>query len=217
MTSSTTSTTISTLTGIHLGKPPVYEDHYTFDQKVLLPKLQGLAEATEGFDKKFRHIEIGAAGTTAVGGYHEWQPHLWPELQDYIAWARPRVSRILGEWGYRYQRMGVSNSWANRHRKGGWTNWHCHGNVQVSTAAYISAPPNSGNLIMADPLETSWSSAILTRHESGRQGFSLPAETNRVYFFPGWLKHSTEPNETDQDRWVLSVNFCVHATRPILT
>ena len=38
----------------------------------------------------------------------------------------------------------------------------------------------------------------------------IPVQTNDVLVFPGWLKHKTQPNNTNEDRIVLSVNYESH-------
>ena len=38
----------------------------------------------------------------------------------------------------------------------------------------------------------------------------LPVQTNDILVFPGWLKHATQPNNTDEDRVVLSINYEGH-------
>jgi hypothetical protein len=106
-----------------------------------------------------------------------------------------------------YDKIAIVNSWVNRHRKGGWTNWHVHNNTDLNIAAYISAPPDSGSLIMADPLEYHWSGYNAYRRINGTGGFTLPVEDNKVYFFPSFMRHSTLSSNSDEDRWVLSVNF----------
>lgn len=203
------------LQGIRLGPPMIYEDQFEFDKSIIIPKCEALAKETPNFETAFQtSLEIGAAGSTAAGQHAPnrmslgpKQPHLWPEMKGFVNWALPIVKRILVEWEYDYERVAIVNSWVNRHRKGGWTNWHVHNNTDLAIAAYIQAPPNSGNLLMADPMEYYWSGYNAYRKVNGAGGFTLPAEDNKVYFFSAGLRHSTQPSESDDDRWVMSMNF----------
>lgn len=203
------------LQGIRLGPPMVFEDTYEFDKSVIIPKCESLAKETPNFDTEFQtSLEIGDAGSTAAGQFAPnrmslgpKQPHLWPEMKGFVSWALPIAKRILHEWEYEYDRISIVNSWVNRHRKGGWTNWHCHTNTDLAIAAYIKAPPNSGSLLMADPLEYFWGGYNVHRKINGVGGYTLPVEDNKVYFFHSAMRHCTEASKSDEDRWVLSVNF----------
>mgnify|MGYP006267591117 CR=1 FL=1 len=208
------------LHGIDLGPALVYKDQFQFEQDVIISKAEQLAKDTPGFDTLLGDtLEIGNAGSTAAGQWapvqyqqqHQLgkrQPHLWPELKGFTDWAFPKIAVILKHFEIAYDEIYISNSWLNRHRKGGFTNWHIHNNIDITMAAYISAPPDSGGLIMADPLETVWASnPSVQRRIYAKGGYVLPAETNSVYFFPGWLRHRTEASQSDQDRWVLTMNF----------
>ena len=35
----------------------------------------------------------------------------------------------------------------------------------------------------------------------------VEAKTGDVLIFPGWIKHRTQPNESDENRWVLTSNY----------
>ena len=35
----------------------------------------------------------------------------------------------------------------------------------------------------------------------------IEVKTNDILVFPGWLQHKTQPNNTDEDRVVLTVNY----------
>jgi len=35
----------------------------------------------------------------------------------------------------------------------------------------------------------------------------LPVETNDVLIFPGWLKHRVQPNNTNEERIVMTFNI----------
>ena len=221
-------TDTNTLQGLHLGAPPVYEDYYEFDQSILVPKCHAMRDLCPKFMTKYQdHLEVGDAGSTAANEldandpefetkYYR-QPHMWPELRDFIAWLEPRVHRILADqWEFKYEFLMVTNSWVNRHGRGGWTNWHNHGNTDLNIAAYITAPENSGDLIMADPLELHWMgySQFKRTRDTAWNGYKLPARTNAVYFFPSWMRHRTEASKTDEERWVLSINFKAIPHRP---
>jgi hypothetical protein len=149
------------LVGIRLGAPIVYESSYKFDKSALVKRCEDLATATPGFDRVAMNIEIGDAGTTVVGQFansnfdpldQSNQPHTWTELQGFVEWLGPVANKIFRSWEYDFDSISITNSWVNRHRKGGWTNFHVHRNAHLSVAAYIQADEDSVHLLMADPL-----------------------------------------------------------------
>ena len=36
---------------------------------------------------------------------------------------------------------------------------------------------------------------------------TVPAKTGDTFIFPGWLRHRTQENTLDKERWVLTTNF----------
>ena len=204
-----------TVSGIHLGPPLMYEGTYNFDKKTILPLCEQLAKDTPGFDTLFQDsLEIGAAGSTAAGGHGPEsdtlvyrQPHRWPELQGFTSWVLANAKVILKSWEFQFDNVMVINSWTNRHRKGGFTNWHRHYHTDLNVAAYLQAPPNCGNLLVTDPLEMHWEGYPAYRKHNHLGGYSLEVEDNKVYFFPSFLRHSTEASKSDEDRWVITYNL----------
>lgn len=190
--------------GIRLGAPLIFEDEYIFDKSVLIPKIEMYAENTNSFYYD-NPIEIGNAGSTAF----EWnsQPHTWPELQGFIQWLGPVASQILQSWEFDFTDIVIINSWVNRHRKGGWTNFHVHHGAHLTLAAYIQADENSGDLIIEDPLDIHWMGYPAIKQSRKDGGYKLPILDNKVYLFSPFLRHATEPSRSDQDRWVLSINL----------
>jgi uncharacterized protein (TIGR02466 family) len=193
----------------------MYEGTYNFDKKILIPLCEKLANDTPGFDTILQEsLEIGAAGSTAAGIHSSkanelfyQQPHKWPELKDFTNWIIAHATQILKSWEFQFDNVVIVSSWTNRHRKGGFTNWHQHYHTDLNVAAYLQAPPDSGNLLITDPLEMHWAGYPVYRNHDFRGGYVLTAEDNKVYFFPGFLRHSTEASKSDEDRWVITYNI----------
>lgn len=183
-----------------IGKTLAFEGNWRFNQSVLIPKCEQLAETSPGFGAGINGLELGDAGSTAHN--KEEMPHMWPELKSFVSWIYTNTDVILTQWGFEYDSLVITNSWINRHKRGGWTNFHHHKNTDLVVAAYINAPAGSGDLILTDPLEPFWFG-----FPTDGAGYKLPARTDKVYFFAPFILHGTEPNNTDQDRWVISLNI----------
>lgn len=102
----------------------------------------------------------------------------------------------------------VMHMWANSIPKGGHTPNHNHNPVPVGGVLYINAGPEMGNLFLEDPLD------LL----NGRMPLDFHHNTNSLYheeevrdgkllLFPGWLRHYTYSNQSNQDRIVISFNI----------
>lgn len=190
---------------MYVGKPLVFETHYNFDQKALIPRCEELAKTVPKFKNFHYDLEVGNAGSTAMA--KDKGPHTWLELADFCKVAKKQVSMIVGGWGVRHKGIVITNSWVNKHGEGGWTNYHTHPGADLVMAAYIKADPLSGDLIIMDPLEYAWNAYPADDDGMGGRATRFAARTNTVYFFAPFLRHATEASKSKEDRWVLSMNF----------
>ena len=136
-------------------------------------------------------------------------PHEWPEMKDFIEWVKPNIDQVWSSWKLDFKMMKyISMSWMNCHPKGAYTDQHHHHNVPVAIACYLHVPPGSGNLMIKNPLAVQNFSMPVDEeyYEKGMEWDVIPVKTGDVFFFPGWLDHKTEVNQTDNDRYIMSIN-----------
>jgi uncharacterized protein (TIGR02466 family) len=134
-------------------------------------------------------------------------PHTNPAFKPFYQFISPIISHVLlNEWhlmkDYEYS---VGNSWVNVHPKGGITTEHHHGPATMVAAAYLQLPKNSGFIQFKDPLE--YLKGFHTKEGKIAEYYTLPAVTGDVFLFPGWLRHRTQHNNSDENRWVLTTNI----------
>jgi ectoine hydroxylase-related dioxygenase (phytanoyl-CoA dioxygenase family) len=69
-------------------------------------------------------------------------------------------------------------------------------------------PDNGGFIQFRDPLEYS-KGFYMKNYDDEMFGWkTIPAVTGDVLFFPGYLRHRTQPNKnTNEKRWVLTTNY----------
>jgi hypothetical protein len=182
--------------------PLVSEDEYIFNQSEVLSRLQQF-ESHPAF-KNFKDLEIGDAGTSA--GDYDNSPHKIHELADFTNWALSRATEICKEWQFP-NTPSIRHSWANKHGAGGRSKAHTHPMAHLVLAAYVKAEPNCGDLYITDPLENHWFGQPTRLARTQSMEWKYQAQTNKVVFFAPWLRHETGPNESGEDRWVLSYNF----------
>jgi uncharacterized protein (TIGR02466 family) len=190
----------------YIGVPLIFEEDYTFDKSVALPKLEKITSISKDFDNYGGTLELGNAGSTA--GNHLHKIHEQPEFDDFSTWALKKAHNILSyRWNFEFDYIEITRSWSNRHKKGGWTNYHTHANCDLVLAAYVQAPPECGDLVIIDPMENHWFGMSTKMNSRSPLTYNYPAQDNRVYFFAPFLRHGTQPSNADEDRWVISMNF----------
>lgn len=102
------------------------------------------------------------------------------------------------------------NSWGNIYPKGEFVKQHHHANALISGVYYLNCPEGTGGTYFVTPLEYAKAldfPAYRERHMKNFEEVYFGEETGRVVMFPGWLKHYTDPNKSDDDRVILSFNF----------
>jgi uncharacterized protein (TIGR02466 family) len=114
-------------------------------------------------------------------------------------------------WVFNPQKVKCSGMWAIINKKGNFNTEHIHPNSNLSGAYYVKAPKNCGKFKVINP------------HSISRDKFpprENPNELNRLVaeheieegdllIFPSYLPHSVLPNQSDDDRIVISFNIFV--------
>ena len=155
-------------------------------------------------------LEDGDAHSSVTN--QEMSPVRHPAFKDFYAWQQKKVGEILLEKMHLAENIPywVSNCWVNVHGKGGLTKTHSHGMSVLSIAAYIQMPDNGGFIEFRDPLFEMHSIHKKAKDYDVQEYSAVPAVTGDVLFFFGWLHHRTQPNQSEQERWVLTTNYtCV--------
>lgn len=185
---------------VFLFQPYIWKFKYDFDVEQLAPKIKQLFSLVE----KNSELEKGNA-ISSVGAPEESQPHTWKELSEFQSWLGSILEIPKNYYRFYDRQSTVSNSWINKHMRGGHTLEHAHNAVTFVASCYLKCPPNSGNIEFRNPLDYHFNAWPVYPEEIMYK--ELPVTTNDVLIFPGWLKHRVQPNNTDQERLVLTVNI----------
>ena len=106
----------------------------------------------------------------------------------------------------------IGNMWANINPPGGYNMPHVHPNSHFSGVYYIKAPQNSGEIVFNDPRSAAHMvmpervKDIKPPSHLWREVRVNPLE-GRMLMFPSWLWHCVEPNESNDIRISVSLNF----------
>jgi uncharacterized protein (TIGR02466 family) len=103
----------------------------------------------------------------------------------------------------------VLQLWANAVPKGGFVASHNHNPTPISGVFYINATPDMGNLYLENPLDLVLGKSIYNTETRTPKRFNYEIESysGKLVLFPGWMKHFTKANTTDNLRMSMAVNF----------
>jgi uncharacterized protein (TIGR02466 family) len=184
-------------------EPLIIKTHYNnFDWDKLEPVCQKLIEDSKGLS----YLEDGNASSSVSNPNN---PHIQSEFENFYKWLVPIANHIIKkEWelfeAYDYNFI---KSWVNYHDNTGYTKEHHHGSTILVAATYLNLPENGGYIEFKNPLEHYRGFTLHNKNEELWMWKKVPAKTGDVLIFPGWLRHRTEPNNSNERRWVLTTNF----------
>lgn len=185
---------------IHCFQPLVWKFQYNFD----LPKIQ------DKLDNLFAQVEANAvlergAALSTVSVDQRMQPHTWMELEHFQIWLGGKIAEIRAAYDFNMNYSEVTQSWCNKHYRGGETLEHTHSFGTFVASCYLKCPPDSGNIEFKDPLEYhkhGW--PVIPELSFYKE---VPVQTNDIVIFPGWLKHRVQASRTDAERLVMTFNI----------
>ena len=131
----------------------------------------------------------------------------------FLATLQPYIVDVFKSYGWSYnsQKVFYSGMWAIINKKGNSNNEHIHPNSNLSAAYYVKAPEKSGDFLVNNP--HSMSRNIFPERESPTELNRLIAkhkvEEGDLLIFPAYLPHQVLPNESDEDRIVISFNLWI--------
>jgi uncharacterized protein (TIGR02466 family) len=145
--------------------------------------------------------------------YHEGRTIENPNLKSLLDW--------ITEQGKLYWKtLGLSSNltpyvlqaWATAVKRGGFVASHNHNPVPISGVFYLKCNPNQGNLFLENPLDLLIGKSALQASDKTptRLNYEVQAISGKLVLFPGWMKHFTRPNDTDELRMSMAVNIGCH-------
>jgi hypothetical protein len=78
-------------------------------------------------------------------------------------------------------------------------------NTMFVAATYLNMPKRGGYFECKDPLE--YHKCGYNHEDQSWMWKEIPTISGDILIFPGWLQHRTQPNLSNEKRWVLTTNF----------
>lgn len=107
----------------------------------------------------------------------------------------------------------ILHLWAGVQRKGARTVSHNHNPIPIGGVFYLEARPEQGNLLLENPLDLLIGKTPTNKNNNKtptRFYHEIETYSGKLVLFPGWMKHYTKGNPTDDLRIAIAVNFGCH-------
>jgi uncharacterized protein (TIGR02466 family) len=100
----------------------------------------------------------------------------------------------------------IYQSWSNMSFKNGDISIHNHCRAPISAVLYLNASPEQGNIVFENPMDLIIGGQPI---KMPYKNFTHEVEVNTgdLILFPGYLKHFTKPNLTNQPRITFVANL----------
>ena len=131
----------------------------------------------------------------------------------FLATLQPYIIDVFKSYGWVFDSKKVmySGMWAIINKKGDSNNEHIHPNSNLSAAYYVKAPEDCGEFVVNNPHTISRN--IFPDRENPTELNRLMAkhkvEEGDLLIFPAYLPHHVLPNESDEERIVISFNLWI--------
>lgn len=119
---------------------------------------------------------------------------------------RPLISEFFEQLDYRDDWHFV-NSWAAVYPKGAWVPLHDHKIMEWSGVYYVSAPEGCGDITFTDPKEYALAAEPPNTRWRGNYKQKFNPKNGKIILFPSYVKHETVPNQSEEDRVIISFNI----------
>lgn len=102
----------------------------------------------------------------------------------------------------------VLHMWSNKIPPGGITPVHVHTPMPIASALYVHARDDMGMLEIENPIDTIQKLAPRDNALSPYfQTHKVPIEDGKLVLFPGWIRHFTRSNTSNENRVICSFNI----------
>jgi hypothetical protein len=79
--------------------------------------------------------------------------------------------------------------------------------MPFTAVLYVDASPEQGNLVIENPLEMVLMTQPVSPDVKYPLGEEIAVSSGDLVIFPGFLRHSVKPNNTDKPRLILGFNI----------
>jgi uncharacterized protein (TIGR02466 family) len=181
--------------------------------ELLFPTIIWKHEIKQNLDVMRRHVlalKDNDPGTNIsnVGG---WQSNSQDISKDFIDWQialDKTIKQCCTQSGL--PPLKLYNLWFNVNGKGHHNSIHNHHGAILSGVYYVHTPENCGSIeFYRDDDSEYYLPALESYNNFTKQKHVIDPAPGLLVIFPGWLKHSVQPNNNKDERISISFNYGV--------
>ena len=170
-------------------------------------------EIQTDFDQQFNNELLDELGQYCDPESDEGNSNIWncdtPRVQE----LKKYTIKVVKSQTYDYIAPTVKDfefwharGWLNYHKTGKGIPIHGHGSPKIAMTYYVKAPDNCGDLLLIDPRNgCDWDSG--NDGVNGTKFNRIKPVESKLVFFPGFVLHMVEPNQSDQVRASVTSNM----------
>jgi uncharacterized protein (TIGR02466 family) len=120
------------------------------------------------------------------------------------------IDNVIDEFFIRLDYDGLwqyENSWASIYPRGAYVDRHNHGTAHWSGVYYVEGPDDEARILFDDPKEYSLNHEPHGVKFRGRMQCSFQPIPGQLLLWPGYVNHSSVPNNSTANRTIISFNI----------
>jgi len=134
-----------------------------------------------------------------------------PIYTDLLKWCEIHAKKYWETLGFtELLEPHILSSWIGIQSKGGKCISHNHNPHPIGGVFYLKATSEQGDLVLENPLDL-----LIGRHPLSSYNNTLPtrlklivkATSGKLVLFPGWMKHYSQGNNTNEKRYAMALNY----------
>jgi uncharacterized protein (TIGR02466 family) len=135
--------------------------------------------------------------------------HELPEFKPLVTHALDAGREILKNLGHEPAPMEMTGCWANISVPDARHGEHSHPNNYLSGVYYVKTPKGGDSINFYDPRPQAHVVAphVATFSPNHASSVHVEVQPGRLVLFPGWLRHSVDPNRGDGVRMSIAFNL----------
>ncbi len=186
-----------------------------FSTPVWVSKIDNYKDTNDkiyGYIKNLQNIDNKGLIKSNIKGWHSKNFDLKNEIViNFINSISAEINAVIKamDWDIKNQTAKISGMWAIINTGGASNARHHHGNSDISAAYYVRAPENCGEIVFYDPRPA----PVFSHPRSNNPNFlnamvnSITPVEGGLVLFPSYLDHSVNPNNSSEERVVISFNL----------
>lgn len=198
----------------------IHEVEFPDYQSIQAPLIDFISSSfNSDFDNEYhghdQPIKMGAVAKIYDSHtyYHEGKKIENPYLKKLFDWITEHGIEYWNTLNYSdHLTPFILQAWATAVKRGGFVASHNHNPVPISGVFYLKFDQGQGNLFLENPLDILIGKSALKASDKTptRLNYEVQCASGKLVLFPGWMKHFTRPNDTDEVRMSMAVNIGCH-------